>query len=146
MGAGTAAGRESVNAFPVREVLLFKHYFEGEAVFDRLKPYYNGSQYRFEVDVAKFDSVRRFLRDHGYDVSVVDRPERYWVVVRQYTAHPDDIFKQSVRQERAEGYNCFLLTDQDAVETAVSRGGTRLTSMPFSLSTGTLEKFGAVTA
>lgn len=146
MPAATAATLEPVNAFPIENTVLFKHYFDGDAVFDRLRPFYNGSQYRFEVDVGEFDSLRRDLREHGYDVSIVDRPEEYWVVVRQYTDHPEDVFGQSVHQERADGYNCFLLKDRDAVESALAQGAARLTERSLSLSTGTLEEFVPLTA
>ena len=50
------------------------------------------------------------------------------VVVRQYTAHPDNIFKESVIQRTVEDYHCFLMTDQNAVEGAVDDGATRLTA------------------
>ena len=49
------------------------------------------------------------------------------VVVKKYTAHPDEIFKQCVIQRTVSGYNCFLLTDQAAVKEAVQKGATRLT-------------------
>lgn len=142
----TASGRELVNAFPIDDAVLVKHYFDGEAVFERLRPYYNESQYRFEVDVADFDSLRRFLREHGYDLRVVRAPEAYWVAVERYTDHPDDIFRRSVYQERAEGYNCFLLKDRAAVERALEDGATRLGATPFSLSTATLSEFAAAPA
>jgi len=141
MPAGTAAPLESVNAFPVEDSILFKHYFDGEAVFDRLRPYYDGTQYRFEVPRPRFDSIRRFLRGHGYDVAIVDRPEAYYVVVRKYSAHPENIFKVSVSQESVDGYNCFLMTDKSAVESAVAAGARRLTRTPLSLSTRTLGDF-----
>lgn len=146
MPAVTAAALEPVNAFPSGNTILFKHYFGGEEVFDRLKPYYDGSQYRFEVPVGEFDSLRRFLRRHGYDVSIVERPEAYYVAVRQYTAHPDDIFKRSVRHESVDGYNCFLLADEEAVASAVAQGATRLTETSLSLPSGTLGDFAATSA
>jgi hypothetical protein len=141
MPAATAARLEGVNAFPFGDAVLFKHYFDSEAVFDRLQPYYNGSQYRFGVDTDEFDSLRRFLGRHGYEVTVVDRPADYWVVVRRYTDHPEDIFKRSVRQERLDRYNGFLMKDRSAVESAVSEGAKRLSDVPVSLSTGTLDDF-----
>ena len=146
MPAATAAAVERVNAFPNDGTVLFKHYFDGEAVFDRLKPYYNGSQYRFEVPVGEFDSVKRFLRGHGYDVSIVDDPAPYYVAVRQYTAHPEDVFKESVRHESARGYNYFLMRDRAAVESAVAQGAIRLSETSMSLPSGTLGDFAATTA
>lgn len=97
MPAVTQVALERVNAFPIDNTLLIKHYFEGDDVFARLKPYYNGREYRFEVPVDEFDSLRRFLLDHGYALTVVDRPEPFYVVVPQYSEHPAGIFKESVR-------------------------------------------------
>lgn len=120
------AGREQVNVFEVDGTYLFKHYFEGQEVFDLLKQYYNHHQYRFEVPPGVFEELRPVLDDHGYGLVVVDVPEEFVVAVRQYTAHPDHIFKNSVIQRSVEGYNCFLMTDRDAVERAVEEGATRL--------------------
>ena len=122
------AGHEQVNVFPVDEHFLFKHYFDGEKVFDRLKRYYNNQQYRFEVPSEKFESIRSFLADHGYGLVVVDVVEAFVVVIKQYTVHPNNIFKASVIHRSANGYNCFLMTDQKAVEKAVQEGGIRLTN------------------
>lgn len=133
MPAASAAPPEEINAFPVADAVLFKHYFEGADVFDRLKPYYDGTQYRFEVPADEFESVRRFLRDHGYHLSVVDHQIEYYVVVRQYSDHPENIFKGSVRQESVDGYNCFLMKDRAAVETAVAQGATELADTSLSL-------------
>jgi len=146
MSAVNAAALERVNAFPVENLVLFKHYFDGADVFERLKPYYNGSQYRFEVPVGEFDSLRRFLREHGYDVAIVDHPEAYYVVVRQYSAHPEDVFKASVRHESADGYNCFLMNDRRAVEDAVAQGAVRLSESSLSLHSETLGDFAATPA
>jgi len=121
------AGHEQVNVFEVDEIYLFKHYFDSEEVFDRLKQYYNNQQYRFEVPADEFEDLRSFLEEHGYGLVVVDVLEAFVVVVKKYTAHPDNIFKASVIQRTVDGYNCFLLTDQAAVEQAVQDGATRLT-------------------
>ena len=121
------AGHEQVNVFEVDEIYLFKHYFDSEEVFDRLKQYYNNQQYRFEVPPDEFEDLRSFLEKHGYGLVVVDVLEAFVFVVKKYTAHPDNIFKASVIQRTVDGYNCFLLTDQAAVEQAVQDGATRLT-------------------
>lgn len=126
MGEFRRAGHERVNVFEVDEFCLFKHYFDSEAVFDRLKQYYNNQQYRFEVPPDEFDDLRSFLEEHGYELVVVDVLEAFVVVVEKYTAHPDNIFKASVIQRTVDGYNCFLLTDRSAVEQAVRDGATRL--------------------
>jgi len=123
------SGRERVNAFQVGERYLFKHYFEGAAVFQRLEEYYNNQQYRFEVPPAEYEEVQSFLSAHGYDLTAVEFPEEFVVVVEKYTAHPENIFKESVMQRSPDGYNCFLVTDRAAVEQAVSDGATRLTEV-----------------
>ncbi len=130
-----ADGRERVTAFQIGDELLFKQYFDAEALYDRLKPFYNHSQYRFELPVDRREPIESALADHGYELRVVDAPEKYVVVVEQYTAHPENIFKESVLQRQAEGYNCFLMTDEYAVARAVAAGATRLIetdlSVPF---------------
>ena len=120
------ASHARVNVFEIDGTYLFKHYFEGEDVFDRLKPYYDNQAYRFEVPPDEFPGLRTFLADNGYGLVVVDAVDEFAVVVRQYTTHPDNIFKESVIQRRVGDYNCFLMTDQEAVEAAVADGATRL--------------------
>jgi len=126
MGAFRRASHEQVNVFEVDELYLFKHYFDGEDVFDRLKPYYNNQQYRFEVPPDEFEDLQAFLAEHGYGLVVVDVLPEFVVVVKKYTDHPENIFKASVIQRSVDGYNCFLLTDRDAVDRAVDAGATRL--------------------
>lgn len=126
MGSGSTVDRERVYAFEVGDRYLFKHYFDGEAVFDRLKEYYNNHQYRFEVPPEEFEDLASFLADHGYDLDVRDDTEAFVVVVEKYTAHPDNIFKESVVQRGGGDHNFFLMTDQVAVERAVHEGATRL--------------------
>jgi len=123
------AGRTAdvqVNAFEVDGTYLFKHYFEGEDVFDRLRPFYNHSQYRFEVPPEEFAELRGFLAEQGYELVVVEALAKFVVAVEKYTAHPESIFEDSVGQRSADGHNCFLLTDQYAVAGAVAEGATRL--------------------
>lgn len=117
--------RGQVNVFEIDDQYLFKHYFD-EAVFDRLRPYYNASQYRFEVPPAEFDDLRADLEEHGYGLAVVDAVGKYVVVVEMYTAHPENVFEDSIMQRRSEGHNCFLMTDQYALAHAVAEGATRL--------------------
>lgn len=131
MVAFRRASQEPVNVFEVDRTYLFKQYFEGENVFARLKQYYNNQSYRFEVPPDDFDSVRAFLAEHGYGLVLVDVPEEFAVVIKKYTAHPENIFKASVLQRSVNDYNCFLLTDQTAVEQAVTQGATRLTETNF---------------
>lgn len=124
--AGGGAAAERVNVFEVDELYLFKHYFEGEAVFNRLKEYYNNQGYRFELPPSEFNDVQRFLSEHGYRLERVDDVEPYVVVVEQYTAHPENIFKGSVLHRSADGYNCFLMTDRESVAEAVETDAERL--------------------
>ena len=127
------AGTERVNVFRIEDTYLFKHYFEGQEVFDRLKEYYNNQQYRFEVPAEEFEAVQDFLSQHGYGLATVDPVEEFAVVIQKYTAHPDGIFKNSVMHRSVNGYNCFLMTDQNAVEEAVADGGTRLVDSEFDM-------------
>lgn len=120
------ASQERVNAFEVDDVYLFKHYFEGEHVFDRLKKFYNNQQYRFEVPAPAFETIQEFLADNGYGLVVVESTAPFVVVVEKYTAHPENIFKASVIQRSVDGYNCFLLTDESSVERAVDGGAVRI--------------------
>ena len=119
-------GDEQVNVFEVDDIYLFKHYFDGDEVFDRLKQYYNNQHYRFEVPPARFDQLQSFLADHGYGLVVVDALEEFVVVVEKYTTHPEKIFKRSVIHRSVEGYNCFLLVDQSAVEKTTRKHATRI--------------------
>lgn len=123
---------ERVNAFPVADAYLFRHYFEGEVVFDRLRRYYQHDQYRFAVPTDEFDGTRRFLRDHGYELDPVPSVGEYAVVVRKYTAHPDNVFKASVLQRDRGNHTVFVLKDGEAVERAVAEGATRLGDSPLS--------------
>jgi hypothetical protein len=122
------AGDEQVNVFEIDETYLFKHYFDGEEVFDRLKRFYNNQQYRFEVPADAFEELRSFLAEHGYGLVVVDAVAEFAVVVKKYTQHPENIFKGSVIHRRVDGYNAFLMTDQTAVDRATREGAIRLTN------------------
>jgi len=77
------AGDEQVNVFEIDETYLFKHYFDDENVFDRLKRYYNNQQYRFEVPADAFEELRSFLAEHGYGLVVVDAVAEFAVVVKK---------------------------------------------------------------
>lgn len=128
--AGSRSGDERVNVFEVDGTYLFSHYFEGEAVFAELKPYYDNQAYRFEVPPDEFEDLREFLRGYGYELRVVDDPDAFAVAVEQYTAHPENIFKESVIQRSTGGYNCFLMTSQMAVAGACGEGAVRIGEAP----------------
>lgn len=121
------ASEERVNAFRVDEAYLFKHYFEGETIFDRLKRYYDNQQYRFEIPEDDFEEVQAFLADHGYALVEVDDPAAFTVVVEKYTDHPENIFKDSVLHQGGPDHNVFVMKDRVAVEQAELNGATRIT-------------------
>lgn len=126
MGGFRRAGREQVNVFEVDDVYLFKHYFDGDHVFARLKEYYNNQAYRFEVPPSEFAALKSFLDEEGYGLVRVEDATPFVVVVRKYTAHPENIFKGSVIHRSMDGFNSFLMTDQESVEAAVEGGAERL--------------------
>lgn len=141
---GSRRGGERVNAFDVDGAYCFKHYFEGEAVFARLRRYYEHNQYRFSVPAPEFDGVRRFLDEHGYDVVPVADVAPYVVAVRKYTAHPENVFEDSVEQWDRPKHTLFLLKDEDAVEQATAAGATPLAESELSLDGGRQQRLTAV--
>lgn len=119
--------QERVYVFPVENQYVFKHYFDGEEVFNQLKRFYNNHQYCFEVPGGEFESLKDSLADYGYALKVVEDVDEFVIVVEKYTSHPDNIFKSSVIQRGDSEYNFFLMADPVAVEQAALQGGTRLT-------------------
>ncbi|MFB6254792.1 MAG: hypothetical protein ABEI06_09285 [Halobacteriaceae archaeon] len=117
---------ERVNAFLIEDTYLFKHYFEGDEVFDILREYYNNYQYRFEVPVDEFNWVQSVLASHSYALVEVEDFRPYIVVVKQYTNHAENIFKDSVHHTSEQGYNFFLMKNKTAVETCIKQGATAL--------------------
>lgn len=117
---------ERVNVFHVGDDYLFRHYFEGDEVFEKLKPYYEHQEYRFSVPAHKFEPLQVSLRDRGYDLRVVEDPEEFGVVVRKYRSHPENVFKAAVLQRSTRDHNVFFLRDRHSVAQAVKQGGTRL--------------------
>ncbi|GAB3417645.1 hypothetical protein GCM10027435_16600 [Haloparvum alkalitolerans] len=128
------SGPERVNAFLIGDRYLFRHYFDGDAVFDRLKPYYEHDEYRFAVPPRRFEQIQAFLADRDYDLRVVDDPAPFVVVVRKYRSHPENVFKAAVHRWSTPNHNCFLLRDEGSVETAVRSGATRLPETSLSVS------------
>lgn len=126
-------GDTPVNAFHIGNEYLFRHYFDGDAVYARLRRYYENQQYRFAVPAAEFDSVHRFLDEHGYVLEPVHTLDDYVVAVRKYTGHPDNIFKTSVLQRSHGNYTLFVLKDKGAVGRAVADGATRLRNSALSI-------------
>jgi hypothetical protein len=129
-GDGDRRDLEAVNAFPMRDVLLVNHYFEGDGAFAALQPYYDQREYRFEVPQSDLETVQDELAEHGYRLRVVDYLAAYAVVVRKYSHHPESVFEDAVAQFSNAEFNVFLLKDEAAVETAVRSGAQRLTEAP----------------
>lgn len=123
---------ERVPVFRVGDVYYFRHYFEAEAVFEALEPYYDRRQYRFEVPAEDFRDLEPMLAGRGYDPVVAD-PEAYAVVVRKYRTHPENVFADSVLQVSTSEHNVFVMKDQDAVEAAVDDGAVPLAETPLRL-------------
>jgi hypothetical protein len=135
MSEFTRASQERIHAFPIDEQFLFKHYFEQAEVFEYLKRFYNGSEYRFEVPAEQYPDVTEFLGDYGYGLVTVEDVAEFVVVVEKYTAHPDNVFEESVYHGSEPGYIVFLMKDRAAAERAVNNGATPLRdtdlSVPF---------------
>jgi len=141
---GHDGGRSRVNAFNVGDAYLFRHYFEGDAVFARLREYYEANEYRFAVPTSEFDGVRRFLDEYGYDLAPVAELEPYAVVVRKYTAHPENVFEESVLRRSHGEYTLFVMRDEAAVDRAVEDGAVRLRESPLSVQIGEQRRLSAV--
>ncbi len=133
MAAFHQAGRTRINAFHVGEAYLFRHYFEDDDVFDDLRRYYSSYDYRFEVPESRFGRVERVLDEHGYALAKVPDPEPFAVVKRKYTDHPKVLFKKSVFHRSLGRFNCFVMTDQGAVDEAVEAGARRLSETDLDL-------------
>lgn len=119
-----------VNAFPLGEAVLVRQYFDDEAAFAALRPYYDRRAYRFEIPRAEFRRVRATLAGCGYVLEPVDDPAAYAVVLRKYRTHPECVFEAAVAEFSSDGYNVFVLADEAAVEAAVADGATRLADAP----------------
>ena len=72
------------------------------------------------------DIASRGASDHDHALFVVEEVDEFVVLVRKYTAHPGNIFRESVIQWCVGVYNAFLMTDQAAVEHAERDGTIRL--------------------
>ncbi len=127
MSEFTQASEERINAFPISDHFLFKHYFEEEDVFEYLKRYYNGSEYRFEVPAEQYPDVQEYLGDSGYRLVTVEDLREFVVVVEKYTKHPENVFQEAVYQESDPGYNFFLMSDRAGAEQAVHNGAVAIT-------------------
>lgn len=87
------ASEQRINVFRVGETYLFKHSFENDDVFDRLKGYYSSRHYRFELPADENEDIRGFVSDHGLRLVEVEAPAEFGVVVEKYSEPPADIIK-----------------------------------------------------
>ncbi|KXA99563.1 hypothetical protein AKJ41_05240 [candidate division MSBL1 archaeon SCGC-AAA259O05] len=87
----------TINIFHIGDVYVFKHYFEGEDVFDEFRDYYDSFEYRFEVNDDEVEDVVEKLEDNGFDTNIVEGDEipDYTVVINRYEKHVD-LLKKSV--------------------------------------------------
>ena len=128
--------REPITVFEIDEQYLFTHYTISsvKTVFTALNEYYNGEQYRFEVPVDEFETVRETLREHFYEPVVeTGSLEPYCVVKEQYTALAD-MLRNSVVHWSHEGHNFFILKDEQSVREAVEQGATPIAQTEFVIS------------
>lgn len=136
--------REVVNAFPVRDRVLVRHYFEGGA-YGVLEPYYDRRNYRFDVPRDEFRRVRAELDGHGYDLRLVEDLASFAVVVRKYRAHPETVFEDAVVEFANDDFNVFVLADRRAVGAAVEGGAERLADAPVTVRFPTAHGTGPLT-
>ena len=108
--------RTPINAFAVDDRYLFKQYFDEDEVFNALRPYYNGDDYRFEVPENVFDDVQEILEEHFFEPVVIRDVAPFCVVYPKYTEHPSVLFKASVLQRSKGEHHLFLMKDQLSVE------------------------------
>lgn len=116
---------QRIYCFDIGDDYVFRHYFDHTDLFDQLREYYDGENYRFEVPADAFEDVRSLLTEYGYEPVVADELEPYCVVKEQYTPHAE-ILKRSVIHWSRDGYNFFLLRDPQAVEYAIEQGAQRI--------------------
>lgn len=122
-----------VNAFPMGDIVLIRHYFESEGVFALLSPYYNEREFRFEVPRTEFESVREAASARGTELTPIEDATAFAVVVKKYREHPETVFSESVAQFSADGYNVFVMKNSEAVDTAVDEGAIHLSDVPITV-------------
>lgn len=108
------------------------YFFEDQELFGKLREYYNGEQYRFEVPVGDLKDVDETLDQFYYELEPVDDLEAYCVVKKQYTTHAP-ILKQSVNHWTREGHHFFLMKDRQAVDFAIEQVATSISETEFVL-------------
>ena len=133
--------RTPVNAFPMREVVLVRHYFDSEEAFSVLEPYYDRENYRFEIPRNEFRPVRDELLAHGYELELVGEIADYAVVVRKYSRHPETVREESVVKFSNDDFNVFVMPEELAVMDAVYGGAVRLVEAPVTVRFPTRDAF-----
>jgi len=118
--------REQITVFKLDDTYVFKQYFDHDALFDGLRPYYNEAEYRFEVPNSAFNDVQDLLQEHFYELEPVSELEPFCVVWPKDGDQPDVLYKTAVLSHTHKGYHVFLLKDQLSVEQAVHEGAERL--------------------
>lgn len=129
-GGSGDVDRTAVNAFPMREVVLVRHYFESDAAFTVVEPYYDRGNYRFEIPREEFRAVRADLLTYGYELELVTEIVDYAVVVRKYSRHPEIVREDAVVKFSNDDFNVFVVPDESAVRDAVDGGAVRLENAP----------------
>lgn len=123
------ASTDKINVFEIGDYYLFKHYFDSDEVFELVKVWYNGDKYRYEIPRNKFEKAKNNLAEEGFALLPVHDMTEYIICIRQYTEHPDGIFKESVIHNRKNNYNCFIMKNQKAVEKMENFGGVRFSEL-----------------
>lgn len=123
------ASHERINGFDMGGAYWFKRYFEDRELFDRIRSYYNGDQYRFEIPTDEFDSVRQVLADNGFALVPIEDLDPFVVAKRNYTDFPEILFKRSVAKTSEGDYTFFLMQDEATAEQAVNEGASHLSAM-----------------
>ena len=118
--------REPITVFKLDDTYVFKQYFDHDALFDDLRPYYNETEYRFEVPDTAFSEVENLLEEHFYEPDPVTELEPFCVVFPTDADQPDVLYKTAVLRHSHRDAHVFLLKNQLSVEQAVHAGAERL--------------------
>lgn len=132
MAAFHRASRERVNVFPIKDRFYFRRFFEDNAIFATLAPYYNDERYRFEIPPDRYETIANTLRSHEYEPVVVEDFTPFVVGQRRYSDHPRILFRSVVAQRSMKSYTLFLLKDRKSVEQAIDAGATPVSSLEIS--------------
>ena len=119
-----------INAFEVEDagVYIFNQYFDEDEIFDKLREWYDGEKYRFEVPAEEVDRIEAFLEEYFYDLQRIEPTaiEPFCVVKEKYTDHAG-ILRNSVYHTSRSGSTVFVMQDELSAEQAIEQGATRLT-------------------